>query len=216
MNLFTLIEKGEVHPAPKTKIVASEDFSQLVDAAHIVAKTKDEETAYRMAVTKECEILKELAQTAGFEEGLKQWNEQIELLEEEIRKVRKEMEGSIVPLALTAVKKIIGRELDAKPETIVDVVATALKTVSHHRKIVVYVNGSDLEYVEAQRPRLKALFEHLETLSVSARADIQTGGCVIETEAGIINAQIDNQLHALEAAFRNFFENRNKGITSSV
>ena len=211
MNLFTLIKKGEVHPAPKTKVISAEDFSQLIAASEIVAKTKQEEIEFRIEVTKECEILKELADLAGFEEGLKRWNKQIELLEHEIRKVRKEMENAIVPLALTAVKKIIGRELETKPETIVDVVATALKSVSNHRRISIYVNGADLEQVEAQRPRLKALFEHLETLSMSARDDIQPGGCVIESESGIINAQLSNQLSALEAAFRNFFETRKEG-----
>lgn len=211
MNLFTLIEKGEVHPAPQTKVLSAEDFSKLVEAAQIVAQTKQEETAFRISVAKECETLKEQAENAGFEEGLRRWNGQIELLEHEILQVRKEMENSIVPLALTAVKKIIGKELETKAETIVDIVATALKNVSHHRKITIYVNAGDLEQIEAQKPRLKALFEHLETLSISARADIQPGGCVIETESGIINAQLDNQMHALEAAFRNFFENRKKG-----
>ena len=211
MNLFTLIKKGEVHPAPKTKVISSEDFSQLIEASEIVAKTKQEEIEFRIAVAKECETLKEVSELAGFEEGLKRWNELLALLENEIPKVRKEMENAIVPLALTAVKKIIGRELETKPETVVDVVATALKSVSGHRRVSIYVNGSDLEQVEAQRPRLKALFEHLETLSVSARDDIQPGGCVIESESGIINAQLNNQLSALEAAFRNFFETRKEG-----
>lgn len=211
MNLFTLIEKEEVHLAPETKLIAAEDFSELMTATQIVAKTKEEETAYRIQVAQECEKLKELAAAAGFDEGLKRWNEQIELMESEIKKVRQDMENAIVPLALTAVRKIIGKELETKPETIVDVVSTALKAVIHHRKVSIYVNKNELEYVEAQKPRLKSLFEHLESLSILPRADVQPGGCVIETEAGIINAKLDNQLQALESAFRNFFQNRKKG-----
>jgi type III secretion protein L len=211
MNLFTLIKKDEIHLAAETKVIPGEDFSQLISAAQIITKTKEEETAYRIHVAKECETLKELAEAAGFDAGLKKWNEQIQLLETEIKKVRKEMENAIVPLALTAVKKIIGKELETKPETIVDVVATSLKTVLHHRKVSIYVNQLDLEQVEAQKTRLKSLFEHLETLSIAARGDVQQGGCVIETEAGIINAQLENQLLALETAFRNFFQNRSRG-----
>lgn len=211
MTLFTLIDEDEIHLAPKTKVIAAEDFSQLIQASEIVAKTKESDLAFRLAVAKECETLKELAQQAGFEEGLQKWNEQIALFENEIKKIRQEMENSIVPLALTAVKKIIGRELESKPETIVEIVATALKTVSHHRKITIYVNQFDLEQVELQKPRLKALFERLESLSIAAREDIQPGGCIIETESGIINAQLESQLQALEAAFRNFFQNKKKG-----
>jgi type III secretion protein L len=211
MNFFTLIEKGEIHIPPDTKVIPGEEFSQLISATEIVDKTKKEESAYRVAVAKECETLKELAANDGFEEGLKRWNGQIALLETEIKTVRKEMENVIVPLALTAVKKIIGKELATKPNTIADIVATALKPVLHHRRVAIYVNQLDLEYVEDQKSRLKSLFEHLETLSISAREDVQQGGCIIVTDAGIINAQLDNQFLALETAFKDFFKNRNKG-----
>jgi type III secretion protein L len=210
MNLFTLIEKEEIHLTPDTKVIAAKDFSKLVKATEIVKKTKEEESAYRVAVAKECEVLKEKAEEAGFEEGLKRWNDHIALLEAEIKKVGLETENALVPLALTAVKKIIGKELETKPDTIADIVAVALKTVIHHRRVTIYVNQLDLEHVEAQRTRLKSLFENLESLSVMARADIQQGGCVIETEAGIINARLEHQLQALEAAFRTFFQNRKK------
>lgn len=208
MSLFTLIEKDEIHLAPDKKVIAAEDFAKLIEAHQIIAKMKEQERVYRIAVAKECEILKELAEKAGFEEGLQQWNNQIELMESEIKKVRQDMENAIVPLALAAVKKIIGKELETQPETIVDLVATALKTVLHHRRVTIYVNQSDLEYVEAQKPRLKSLFERLESLSIATRSDIQQKGCIIETEAGIINAQLENQLQALETAFRTFFQTR--------
>lgn len=213
MNLLTLIEDGEIHLNPDTKVIPAEDFAQLLTAPQIIAKLKNEEKTYRIAAAKEGEALKEQAESAGFEEGLKQWNEQIALLETEIKKVRKDVENAVVPLALTAVKKMIGRELETKPETVVDIVATALKAVLHHRRIAIYVNQLDLEYVEAEKGRLRELFERLESLTIAARADIQRGGCVIETEAGIINARLENQLQALETAFRTFFKN-NLGASS--
>lgn len=206
MNLLTLIEDGEIHLNPETKVIPAEDFAKLLTAPQIIEKLKEEEKNYRIAVTKEGEALKEHAESAGFEEGLRRWNQQIALLEAEIKKVRKDVENAVVPLALTAVKKMIGRELETKPETVVDIVATALKSVLHHRRIVIYVNQLDLEYVEAEKGRLRTLFERLESLTVAARADIERGGCVIETEAGIINARLENQLQALEMAFRSFFK----------
>jgi type III secretion protein L len=211
MNLLTLIEKREIHLSPQTKVVPAEEFSELIQASEIITRTKEEETAYRLEIAKECESLKELAESAGFEEGLKKWNEQIEHLESEIRKVRQDTENALVPLAVTAVKKIIGRELETKPETIVDIVATALKTVLHHRRITIYAHPEDRKRLEEHNAYLRSLFERLESLSFNTRADIQRGGCIIETEAGIINANLENQLKALESAFQNFFQNRSKG-----
>lgn len=211
MKFFTLIKKEEIHIAPDKKIIPAEEFSNLVSAVEIVDKTKEEEVAYRLEIAKECEQLKEEAEKAGFEEGLSRWNQSIEHLESEIHKVRKEMENTLVPVAVTAVKKIIGKELEIKPNTIVDIVATALKTVTQHKRVSIYVNKNDLEYIEAERTRIKKLFEHIESLSIAAREDVQEGGCIIETEAGIINAQLESQLAALESAFRTFFQNQKRG-----
>ncbi|NGX61207.1 MAG: Yop proteins translocation protein L [Chlamydiae bacterium] len=210
MNLFTLIEKGEIHPTPDKKVIPKEEFSKLIEAHEIVNRTRKEEEVYRARVTEECEQLKEGAERAGFEAGLQKWNELIEQLDQEIITVRGEMEKSLVPLALTAVKKILGRELKAKPESVVDIVTTALKTVTQHRKISIYVNKSDLDQIEKERNRIKALFEHLESLSIVPRDDVSVGGCIIETEAGIINAQLESQLKALESAFTTFFHNQKK------
>ncbi len=210
MKFFSLIEKEAVHIAPERKTIPAKEFSKLVTADAILKQTQKEEAQYRHLVTQECEGLKEQAELAGFEEGLKKWNQQIELLEREMKGMREEVENSIVPLALTAIKKILGRELEAAPETIVDIVSTALKAVVQHKKIQIYVNPTELPIVEKARPHLKSLFEHLDSLTITPRSDITEGGCIIETEAGIINAQLESQLKALEAAFHTFFQNQNK------
>ncbi|MCC5831960.1 MAG: HrpE/YscL family type III secretion apparatus protein [Chlamydiales bacterium] len=210
MKFFSLIKREEVHVAPDKKTIPADEFSKLVDADSLLKQTLEEEIEYRKEVAAECESLKEEAESAGFEEGLKQWNNQIGHLEEEIKSVRQEVENSLVPLALTAVKKILGRELEMQRNTVVDIISTALKAVSQHKKIKIYVNPSDYETVENARPRLKSLFEHLESLVISLREDIAEGGCIIETEAGIINAQLESQLKALETAFKTFFQNQKK------
>lgn len=208
MKFFTIIEGGEVHLASDKKVLPAETFTKLVTAEELLDKVQKDAELYRLKIAEECEVLKELAEAAGFDAGLQKFADQIALLEQEIVNIREETENALVPLAITAVKKIIGKELELKGATITDIVATALKNVSHHRKITIYVNQRDLEYVETEKPRLKALFEHLESLSVSTREDIDPGGCIIETELGIINAKLENQLHALEAAFRLFFQHR--------
>lgn len=200
MKYFSLIKEETVHPATDKKIIPAEEFSKLVNAEEILQTVKDQSVAYRAEVTQECEKLKEESIKKGFEEGLKQWNEQISFLENEKNKVRKEMENSIVPLALAAIKKLIGRELETKPETIADIVSTALKGVSHHRKIAIFVNRNDLEYIEKQKQRIKDVFEHLDSLTIAARDDVEDKKAVIETEAGIIKVDLDLQLQALEAA----------------
>lgn len=82
----------------------------------------------------------------------------------------------------------------------------SLKPVVQHHKITIYVNKKDLTLIEENKSSIKEILEQVESLSIQERSDIEVGGCVIETEAGIINAQLENQWRALERAFKSFME----------
>lgn len=204
MKFFSLFFGKEVHGAPGKKAIPSEEFSTLADAAAIVEEVKREANEFKKEVAREAEKEKEKGFQEGFQEGLVALNQHIAAIDQELKKIREDVQKKILPLALTAARKIIGEELRTYPDRIADIVLTALKPVTQHRRITIYVNKADLEFVEASRPKIKMLFEHLENLSIQERSDIEPGGCIIETEAGIINAQLENQWRAMEAAFATF------------
>ncbi len=207
-KFFSLLHGGSVHIAPKKKVIPAEQIGTLVNAQEVLSKVQLDAEQYRREVVAEAENLKEQAERAGFEEGFKQWSDRVSALEEEIKKVRQDTEKQILPIALKAAKKIVSKELELSSEAIVAIVSSNIKAVSQHKRVTIYVNQQDLQALEAARPKLKELFESLEALSIRPRSDIQPGGCVIETEAGIINAQIDNRWRILEAAFETFLKGK--------
>lgn len=211
-KFFSLIygEKNKI--SANQRIIPAEAISQLMDAEEVLLKVKSDAERYKLEVAQECEKLKESAQLAGFAEGYQAWAEHIAKLEEEIRIVRQDLEKLLIPVALKAAKKIVGREIELSEDTIVDIVSNSLKAVSQHKKITIYVNKKDLDPLEHGRPRLKQIFESLEVLSLRERADIARGGCIIETEGGIINAQLENQWSALERAFTSLMRNQKEEI----
>lgn len=200
-KLFSLIHEGGLKVAPKNKVLPAKAFSTLLSAAEVLKKVKEDAEQYRREVVEECEQLKEVAQHEGFEAGFQQWVEKIAQIEGEIIQVRREMEKMVVPVALKAAKKIVSREIELSENVILDIVSANLKAVAQHKRVIIYVNKKDLAFVEENKPKLKTLFEHLESLSVRERSDVQPGGCIIETEVGIINAQLENRWRVLEAAF---------------
>lgn len=205
-KFFSLISGKEVRVAPGEKIVPAKEFETLENANEILKTVKAEGFAYRQEVAKESEKIKEQAFQEGFQEGLVSLNKHLFALDEELKILREDIQKKILPLALKAAKKIIGEELRMHPDRIVDIVLTSLKPVTQHRKIVIYVNKADLDMLESAKSKIKSIFEHLENLSIQERGDIEPGGCMIETEAGIINAQLENQWRALEAAFEAFMK----------
>jgi type III secretion protein L len=206
MKYFTLFSGQEVKLAPETKIVPKEEFSQAIDAFELIQKTKQDVQEYKKQTVAETEKIKQTAAQEGFEQALHSLNRHFQMIDEELQKLRDDIQKKILPLTLQAAKKILGEELKLQPERIQDIIRTALKPVTQHRKIVIYVHKADLQEVEKAKPELKELFERLEYLSIQEREDVEQGGCIIETEAGIINAQLETQWRSLEMAFEAYLK----------
>lgn len=206
MKFFSLIYQGEIHPAEEDKVIPAEDFSTLMTAQEILQRAKEDAEDLRKNVDKECEELREKAKKEGFEEGLSQFNEHLLSFEQNVRHLKIDLQKQILPLALKAAKKIVGKELESHPEAIVEIVIQALAPVTQNHRITIYVNKAEKDALEANKPKIKALLEHIQTFSIQERADVSAGGCIIETESGIINASIENQWRALEAAFEKYMK----------
>lgn len=197
-KLLSLIHGDAIHVAPGSKVIPKETFSELLDGQEMLQKVKQDEDRYRMEVAAEVEQQREQGRREGFYEGMKQWVSQIKHLEEEVERVQDEIKKLVVPIAIGAAKKLVGRELESSEDTIVDIVTNALRAVSQHRVVTVLVNPQDLDILEANRDRMKEVFDRLETLSIQPRKDIKEGGCIVETESGIINAELEHQWRLLE------------------
>jgi type III secretion protein L len=205
-RLFSFIKEGEIHPSSDKKVIPLEDFTILMEASEIVERARADADAQREKTEAECIELREQAKKEGFQEGLEQLNVQIIGLDQEKKRLRHEMNKLILPLALKAAKKVVARELESKPETIVDIVLQALSPVLQNHRINIYVNKADKDILEAEKTRLKEKLEQVESLSIRERDDVAPGGCIIETESGIINATIESQWRAIESAFDKYLK----------
>jgi type III secretion protein L len=205
-RLFTLIYQGQVHTASNKKVIPLEDYATLMEASEILEKSREDIESYKKKTEEEALQLKKKAEEEGFDTGLEKFNTLIMGLDQEIKRLRHEMNKLVLPLALKAAKKIVGRELETHPETIVDIVIQALAPATQNHRVTIWVNKADKEILEAEKTKLKQLLEHVEVLFIRERDDISPGGCIIETESGIINAAIENQWRALESAFERYIK----------
>jgi type III secretion protein L len=201
MKFFSQIDKKQIVSHGNEKIIPAKDFSTLKQAADILEEIKKEAIQYREDVAKECEIIKKQAYQDGFQQGLENINTTILKLDEKLKETQEDLKKKILPIALKAAKKILGEELQLHPDRIVDIVIQALKPVMQHHQVTIYVNKEDIPILEQNRQKIKNILEQAEFISIQERMDVEKGGCIIETEAGIINAQLENQWRALEAAF---------------
>jgi len=103
-------------------------------------------------------------------------------------------------LAVRIAEKVLGRALQAAPELAGDLCAAALEAARHQREITLRVHPDDLAAVAAARPRLQDLLVRAPDLALRADPAVGRGGCVVETEVGVIDARLETQLAAIERA----------------
>lgn len=204
MTLFSFIRSGHVHTAKTGKVIPQAQFSELVQAHEIIHKAKQEVEAYKTEAALAADQLKETARKEGLQEGLCTFNDHLIQFDKQLQLIRIELQKQILPLALKAAKKIVGDQLTLAPETIVEIVIQAINPVLQNHRFTLYVNKADKDLIELRRGRIRDLLEQVQTLTIAERADIPLGGCIIETESGIINATLENQWRALEAAFAKY------------
>jgi len=204
MKYFSLLYEGEIHPSDEKKVIPAEDFSKLMEASEILETAREEAEKLRQETKKACEKLKEKEGKKGFQEGLEIFNEKIFAIDEELKGVRHNLQQMVLPIALKAAKRIVGKELEIFPETIVDIVIQAIKPISESHQITIFVNKEDKEHLDQNKPKLKEILQQAEVLAIVEKPDIEPGGCIIKTESGMINATIENQWRALERAFEKY------------
>jgi type III secretion protein L len=204
MKWFSLLYSGDLHPSSDEKIIKAADFSTLVESQEVLEKAREDAKKHLEKTKKECEKLREKAKEKGFDEGLEKFNEQILFLDEQLKTLRHEMQKLVLPIALKAAKRIVAKELESHPETIVDIVMQAIAPISESHNVTIYVNKGDKAHLEEAKPKIKEFLSQADHLTIAERADVEPGGCIIKTEGGMINATIENQWKALERAFEKY------------
>lgn len=204
-KFFSLIKSGGIHAAPNKKVIPSSEIEELMRAKELLVAVEKEAMEYREEVAVECELLKEEAEKRGYEAGFQKWAEHIAAFEKRMALMREEFSRMLAPIALKAAQKIVGEAFKSNEELIFKIVENAIKPVLQHKRVTIYVNRDDLQFLERHRSDLKELFEGVEVLSIRERSDVAKGGCVVETEGGIINARLENQWAVLERAFEKLF-----------
>lgn len=185
------------------------------EAREIIVTAQEEADVIRSQVYEEAKLIREQARQDGYEEGLRTAHEEMEedrrlaleqnqLIIEEARKMKlqilKSAEPDIIRLVMAISKKVIASELKTNPDIIVNVVREAINYLDNPQNIKVYVNPSELDKL-LHLGNLDSLNDiGSQAINTEIRGDsrITPGGCVIESENGIVDARIETKIQNIE------------------
>ncbi len=126
---------------------------------------------------------------------------------ENIRKeIHQEIEKEVAQLALSIARKIVCHEVKTTQEIVTCVAREALSRVDNPAKIKIKLNPDDLQFIKDTQSQFSHFLDHVDNIRFEADQSIQSGGCLIETDRGDIDARIEKQFQAIEESFQTQFE----------
>jgi len=185
-----------------------------LEAQHIIAEAQEEALDLRLKAEKEAQVLRQQAVNEGYEAGWKKalddTREQIDQArshsQELLDQARKERlailgscEGILVRLALDIAQKIVEKELTINPDITVNLV----------KKIMEFMHSADAFKVLVSPEDFAGLVDEFADLSqstssgklqIAVEKGIKPGGCVVETDLGVIDARLETRISSLENA----------------
>ena len=153
---------------------------------------------------------------SGFDSSLKKIEPVLNSLQEALlllKKIRKEtyecIEKEVAELALAIAKKVICQEVKTDKQVVVCIAREALTKVKESGQIKIKMSPSDLQFINETKYQLSNLIENIDNVTFDAEESIASGGCIIETDLGEIDARIEKQLQVVEESFRSEIEKSN-------
>lgn len=179
----------------------------IAQAEEIVAEARAQAEAIVAEGQAELEQRRQSAHDEGLakgrEEGISKLLEATLQASERAQAVQAELTPQVVTLSMAIARRILGRELEFEPETVVQVVKQALSDKARQRReITLRINPADMPLIKEHRAQLLEVLSRTKEIAIQEDPDVARHGVIIETEAGIIDAQLEVQLVAMERALQ--------------
>lgn len=169
------------------------------EAQRIRAEAESAAAAVRESALASAQELRDAAYREGLEAALLELNTCLLAAGEMRDSALVKVEQDVLRLAVKIAQKIIGREIEHNDDTLAQIIATALNQARRHETLTLRINPADLPLVHARRDLLDQI-TRAPYLDLIADPHVTRGGCIIESDSGTIDAQLETQLRIIERA----------------
>lgn len=198
-NLIKQPPVGTRTPPARRPVVKRSVLEAEREAARIIAGANHEAALIRADAEREARELHERTDRETREICLAEWMGNLVAARETRDTALAEVERDALRLAVRIAEKIIGRELEQRPDTIADIAAAAIRHARQHEMLTVRINPADVPRVQENRARLDAT-GRARLLDIVSDQRVRPGGCIIESESGTVDAELETQLRVIERA----------------
>ncbi len=173
-------DKVEAEVLSRLKVIEEKAFSEAYALGMLDGKTKGFADA-----------------AAEIKQALENLGKMIQTISEIKQQIFIENEGHFVKTIYHLAKAIALKEIKEDPGQIINVMRKALENAQSEEEIIIRVSRQDSVFLESIKKEMGNPFERITKLKVEASEAISPGGCLIETNYGVIDATIEQRLEKL-------------------
>jgi type III secretion protein L len=180
------------------RVVKAETYDATVEAGSILEAAQAQARQVLEAAEQERLAIVEAARRDAYEQGLQQWNAAIAEADAARDRHIAENEPEMIRLAVRIAQKIIGQELRVNPQAIVSMALECLQGFRRERTLTLRMPPADVERLGDRIAVLREAAGPHRSIEVVADASIVGGGCLVESEYGVIDARLETQMRCME------------------
>lgn len=156
----------------------------------------------------EADTIKKSAFEEGYRKGLEQAESDIQIFRNNIKNfmnatnnVFEYVAPDILEISVNIAQKIIKKEVESDPQVLINTIVEVLKTISKSEpKIIIRVKPQAVQFIKDTLPNITYQYGIDTKINIVADPSIEEGGCIFQTNNGIVDASIDTQLEIIKKA----------------
>ena len=187
------------------------DFNQRQERRHGTRRRGYRRIDDRNLVSRaqeEAETIKRSAFEEGYKSGLDKATADVENFKNLIKEfmgapkeVFEYVAPDILEISVNIAKKIVKKELKSDPQVLLDIILDVLKNACKNEpKVNIKVHPQAVAFLKDALPTVTYEYGIESKINILADPSVEEGGCVFQTNNGIVDASIDTQLEIIKKA----------------
>ena len=179
-------------------IIRGEVYSASAKARELLQKAQAEGEEIVRKAQEKSEELRRSGYDTGYQEGLAQVTELLVKARTEHEQFLKNANRELMDLAFKIAEKIIGKQIEIEPQTIISIVKQAMQNVRGSKQLTIRVHPNDAKILKENDEELQEALGRQRMIDIVEDKKVNPGGCIIESEIGTVEAQLQTQLERLK------------------
>ncbi len=133
----------------------------------------------------------------GINAGLEQLQNLIQKLGQLKEELAHQNETHLMTMVYRIAEKLAFDHIESKPEIILSVIQKSIETAQADEDVTVSVSPEQIQFLESMKLQTGREFDFLKNIKLQSMPHIEPGGCIVETNYGVIDARIPERTSKL-------------------